>query len=187
MKRGIKLLILVLVLAALGGGYMLLSKSGAEEEPEGPVVYEDGSYELFSIPTGDIDCISWTCTECEGEFAFKNLGEIWTYIPQPELNLDNDYMNTLGGLFARFNVFREMEMPENPADYGLDKPFVTVKILKTDGHEVTICFGDVTSVAGRRYCTVGDGKVYTVSSSVASMFNYDLGSLVNLASGTDSE
>lgn len=177
MKRGIKLLLLVLVLALLGGGYYLLSRQEPQEEP--PVIVDE-AYEIISVPSGNVEEMSWVCDGRTGEFSFRNLGEIWEYIPDRTKQLDNDYLNTLVGIFSVFNAYRELEMPEDPSVYGLDDPYLVVTLKTIEGDIYTFTFGDVTSVAGRRYCTIGDGKVYTVSSSAASSFNHELGELVNL-------
>ena len=177
MKRKNQLFILILVLALLGGGYAFLSSREPEEET--PVIVDD-AYEILSVPTGDVEEMSWVCGGRTDEFRFHNLGEIWEYVPDKEKQLDNDYLNTLAGIFSTFNAYRELEMPEDLSVYGLDEPYLTVTLKTIGGEEYTIVFGDATSVAGRRYCVIGDGKVYTVSSSAASAFNYDLGDVVDL-------
>lgn len=178
MKRKTQLIILILVLALLGGGYAFLSSRPQEEPVAQPVV--DEAYEILSVPSGNVEEMSWVCSGCDDVCSFRNLGEIWEYIPDPSRQLDNDYLNLLVGIFSTFNAYRELEMPEDPSVYGLDDPYASVTLKTIEGDEYVINFGNATSVPGRRYCAIGDGKVYVVSGSAATSFSYDLNKIVNL-------
>lgn len=178
MKRGKILLILLLAFAVLGGAFFFISRNAKPEEVYTPSSEELG-FTCLSIPLGNIETMSWVCDGKDGDFSFRNLGEIWEYIPDDSLELDNDYMNQLAGMFANLTAYRELDWPDKPSDYGFDEPFLTVNITVVGGGQYDIIFGNMTSVAGRRYVATGNGKVYTVSSSVASAFNYELGNIVN--------
>ncbi|MCQ2565353.1 MAG: DUF4340 domain-containing protein [Clostridia bacterium] len=177
MKRGIKLLVLLLVLGLLGGCNLLLSKQESAEDEE--TAAADEAYPILSIAAAKIEEMSWVCNGRTDVFDFSHRNGAWEYIPDTAKEPDNDYISSLADIFATFNAYRELEMPEDLSLYGLDQPYLTVDLKTADG-DFTFTFGNMTSVSGRRYCTIGDGKVYTVSSSAASAFNYDLGDIVNL-------
>ena len=178
MKRSVKLIILLLVLALLGGAYALLGKTAPEEE-ETETASAEETFTILAIPYDTVAEMSWVCEGRTDDFRFRNDNGTWKYIPDESVIMDSSYLGTLADTFAGLEAYRELEMPEDISVYGLDKPFLTVTLKTAGGEEYVVTFGNATSVYGRRYCTIGDGKVYTVNSSAAAIFNYDLKNLVN--------
>lgn len=78
---------------------------------------------------------------------------------------------------------QEITAPEDTAQYGLDEPVLTVTL--TLDEEITLTFGDETTMGGERYVSTGDGNVYLVDSAITSPFSYGLYDLIEFESVPD--
>jgi len=165
MKRGTKLLILLLVCAVFVVAAVFVTRmKGSEEDPAETSTTE--GFALLDRSIGEIKYMKWENTESEEIFAFENLGDIWSYTPIPAYTVDSDFMNTFASLFCPLTVFREIEDTSDLSAFGLDHPSAVIEVTFTDESVCSVTVGNITSIAGRCYIAV-DGHVYTATSNLS--------------------
>lgn len=165
MKRGKKLIWLLLAVAVLVGAMLLIPRLTAEEEPEAEA---DTSIELLSVDVDAVESLSWTH---EGEtLSFRADGARWICENDPDFPTLKSTITTMLEAFAPLNANSEMTDVSDLSIYGLQEPSVTVTFTVA-GQTTTVCIGDENAMGGLRYVSVGDGKVYLVTTSLYSRFN----------------
>ncbi len=134
--------------------------------------------ELFSMEsTDDATTLSW---EYEGEsYSFTKSDDVWSYDEDSSFPADQDEIVSLLDNLLTVESSKTIESPDDVSQYGLDEPTVIVSAATAD-NEITLEFGNATEITGEYYCSVGDGNVYLVSSTIADAFNIDLLSIVEM-------
>lgn len=87
--------------------------------------------------------------------------------------IDNEVIAGIPEAAATINAQRRLaDSVSNPAEYGLDNPEITVKVILKSGEEYTISIGSETSIASGRYMRVsGDDAVYLSESGFEEPFD----------------
>ena len=172
MTRSKKLLILLITLGAVIAVFFIISGLSTSYQSS----LTDETTELFAMEsTDDATALSW---EYDGEtVSFEKSEGAWKYTDDEAFPVDEDALDDLLYNFVNVSSSKTIENPEDISQYGLDDPNVTVNI-EADGNEMTFEFGNATNITGEYYCSIGDGNVYLVSSSIADSFNKDALSLV---------
>jgi len=175
MTRGKKLLILLIVLVLLAGGAVAAIKLIPQEEAETEAT-EETTEVFFTVDQDSISEIQWEYNDIP--FDFKRIGDEWTYVNDPEFPVRASAMNSLTIALSSIETTKTLEDVDAAEDFGLGDSAVTV-LVKAD-KEYEIRFGNTTELSQERYCSIGDGKVYLISTNVTSLFETDLLSMTRM-------
>lgn len=175
MKRGKKLLTLLLVLVVLAGLTVLIPRLLPDEDAGSDDA--DNSFSILTLDADDITGISWDYSEA---LTFLRSGDSWVYADDSAFPLDESYLETMLSTLTQVTATKAIEEPEDLDQYGLEVPLCTVTV--TAGESYTLSLGSETSLGGERYLSTGDGKVYLVDSTILDSFSYGLFDLLEYES-----
>lgn len=172
MKRGRKLLFLLLALILiLGATYAALRMdSGTEEEEK--AVYTT----IFTVDTDEVTQIGWDYRE---PLSFTREGDSWVYDEDASFPLDETYVDTMLANIKQIQSSKTIENVENWDQYTLEVPICEITIAAGDTTH-TIKIGEESSLGGERYLSIGDGNAYLVDSSILDAFSYGLYDVLKL-------
>ena len=157
-------IILVVIVALLGGAYFLISKNkAADNSTEGPATE---TIKLTEYTSDQIE--SLTLQNPDGTFVIVKKDTDWVLSSPTDINADSSVLS--GIVINAASVIADKLVEENAQDlsiYGLDKP-VLVKMKVRDGNETTLEIGSMTPTKGGYYTRIsGENKVYVVGSYTA--------------------
>lgn len=201
MKKNIKaVLACTAALVIAGGGYAVLTLTGADEDNKNSSSSNSVEnsisvpVELFSFERADI--ISVSAENVSGSFEAVPDGEptedgtIMFTIKGLE-DLDINYTMTSSILNSSAALSSESTVEENASDlekYGLADPQAKVTV-KSDSETKTLLIGNESPESGKTYCMLdGEKAVYLVATSNVSVFANSATSFISttlLASSTD--
>lgn len=169
MKRGKKLIWLFLVAVVLIGALVLIPKLTAQEEEPEPVA--NPTIQLLNIDVDTVERLSWTH---DGEtLSFYADGSRWIKGDEPKFPTQKSTITTMLEAFAPLNANTEVTGVADLSQYGLDDPAITVTFT-AGGKTTTVSIGNENAMGGLRYVTLGDGKVYLVTTSLYSCYDRSL-------------
>ncbi len=134
-RRTIIILVVVLVaLVALWLGLRTQNENQSAREEEGSTVsmYSD---------LKDPDEITYDTGEEKIDLE-KNADGKWIFPDAPDVTLDQSTVEMIAEEVVHPTVTRELEDPDDLADYGLEDPAFTAEALNDDGEELTVLVGD---------------------------------------------
>ncbi len=176
MSRGMKLLILVLILALTGFGawYALGHKQEepAEDDPAQAQTETEETVSVFSVDLDTVTGFSWTCLNRSG--AVTRDGENWVYVDADgnKQTADKTIMDKLTLEISDVQAKRVLENVTDMSGYGFDDPICEIHIDTTSGSH-DLVFGDpAKSDSETYYFTTGDGRVCLVGGTMSSDFFY---------------
>lgn len=172
MKRSIKSLILLMVLAVFAGGYFLID---AMTNQQVNVQESAGSYPLLG-EGANIAALSW---ERDGEtIALRKNGDAWQVEGDAEYPLDQEAVKALVSSLAALTGNLRLEGVDAPEDYGLDAPALVAEIELADGQTRTLSLGNETLLGGEYYVSAGEaGVVYVTDVALSSVLSASLDEL----------
>ena len=175
MKRGFKLIALVVVLGLLAGGYLLLKSLdlNGEKEPEATPLL------LKETAQGDITSISWSYAADKPVFVKSETG--WKLEGDDKFPVKQSAVDDLTAKLVKLEAEQAVTVSGDISEYGLDAPGLTVSYKTTDGSENTLVFGDVNSLTGGYYATFnGDNStVYLINSELPTAFMLELKTMLS--------
>lgn len=178
-RQTVTLLVLCLVLIAFVAGYFGLTRYQAAKEKAEKA--EESDKELFQLSSDDINKV-----EYQGEkssLTFKKNGKTWKLASDQKYPLNQDRITEMvdetTGVAATKTVTTSCD---DLTQYNLDKPDLTVTVTDTSGKETTIYVGMESVSGGGRYAYCGgdEQKIYLISTSLYSSFDYSLGDLMTV-------
>ena len=172
MKRGSKLL-LCMALVILGACYVVVRQLTADPDEEEESIALAGP----ASPTE----LSWT--DDSGTLTLENEGDDgWSYADDSAFPLDQTVPEDMTAALAAAAASRQIDTPESLADYGLDKPVLTITALDEDGTEYSYAFGSANALTGKYYMLYNGNQdtVYLVGSDLYDAFNLDLYDMVEM-------
>lgn len=165
MKRGKKLLVLLLALIVLGAGAWAATSLNAEDDNTDTA--ESGEVVL----TADtLTSLSWAYGDAELSFTYA---DGWTYTPDSTFPLDESFLETIAEALTEVVANKVIEEPGDLAQFGLEEPVCTVTVNGT----ATLLLGNESTMGGEVYLSTGDGKVYLTDSSLLDCFAHTLSDL----------
>lgn len=174
MKRSVKLLLLVALLAVLGACYALAGRVGGGQE----VSETEGSYPLSDMTADDMTALSWTYGDAS--WRFEKNGSVWVNAEDASFPVNQSALGAMASRIAGLTATRELTDVQDRADYGLDAPVLTVTAEGPNG-SATYTLGDETPFADGYYVGVsGRDAVYTVETSLESAFDKDASQLAQM-------
>ncbi len=174
MNRGIKLLILALILALAGFGAWYFTAHKAEEpkQAEEPASKEKtADITAFSVDLEKVRSFSWTCLSRSG--AVEKEGDHWVTTDEngAKQTAEKSIMDVLTGEISLVKARKVIEGAADKDGYGFDSPICEISIEADKSY--TLVFGDpATSDEECYYFTAGDGNVYLVPGTMSSDFFY---------------
>lgn len=164
MKRGKKLLGLLLVLAVLMGATMAASLFNPDNTEEA-----DTSAVVFTLDPDSVTEIGWKYSK---EILFTASGDGWICAQDEAFPVDESYLDTMLENLTEVKSSKTIAGAEDLDQYGLEIPVCTVTVTADETH--TLSIGLETSVGGERYFSTGDGNVYLVDADIIDCFSYGL-------------
>ena len=176
MKRGKKMLLLLLALALCVGGYYGAQLLGSDAST---VTEEAGSFALDSHSASDLTSLSW---EADGEtFAFTLADGTWTVAADPAFPLNQADVQQMAEELLAVTGTRQLDGVADLSIYGLTEPDFTVTAVWMDGASTTYAVGDETPFGDGYYLSLGQtGIVYTIEEDIADIFDTTLNELAVL-------
>ncbi len=174
MKKGVKLGILIGVLALLVGGYFILSGINAQSEKES----EDSGDSVTVVSIADVQNL--TIEEDGQSYELVKDGENWKYAEDESFPVDGDKAQAAADVFSELTVTRKLENAlSDLSEYGLSEPSLTASAKGGDA-SAKLLFGNTNDATGDRYMMVdGDETVYTVLEDTVSPLDADLVSFIH--------
>lgn len=169
MKRGKKLVCLLLVFVLLCGAAYAASRLGAD----GTAEQEAADSTVFSLDADSVTALSYTHGDT---LAFEKENGEWVYTGDDAFPLASGYIDTMAAALSDISSSKTIDSPGDLSQYGLDEPEYSISV--TAGETYSILIGDETAIGGERYLSTGDGKVYLVDSAITDSFSYGLYELV---------
>ncbi len=174
MKRGKRLLILLVIVAVFGVGAYLLNLNAKQQEAAKTASTEAAKTTLINATEDQAEKLSFTHEGQAIDLAKEN--GAWVYEPRESFALNTSKVTEL---FTGLKDVESVRTVENAStdssEYGLKEPAVAITVTNTDGTTQKISIGDKNSVTGNYYVAV-DGKpgVYTISEDLYNTFNVGL-------------
>ena len=152
-----------IVFVALAGIYLALRLGALTPE----TIETPSAYELAeAIFTADQNSFAQIrVTNPSGTFSFVKREEGWSCVEQPDIELEQPYVNSLSWDYVNLKPSRTIEQqPSDLEQYGLTHPQASIDITLTDGTEATFLLGDqVEGQNGYYMQKKGQEPVYLLS------------------------
>lgn len=176
MKRLMKLLILLVVLAGLLAGYGAINSATQTQTVE----QVEGTFDLCALTEDTLSGLIWA--DGETEYHFVREDGIWQKAGDTSFPVNQSALDALAKKIVALSATRMLEDVSSLADYGLDAPAFTVTAEGTDGTQVTYAMGDATPFADGYYVSASDqaDAIYTVEDSLSDMFDKTLTQLAEM-------
>lgn len=172
-KQKLQLVILVVLLAALAGGYFGLkqynkAQSEKPQETEGEVI--------VSVAAEDITKFSYDYED--NNYAYEKEDGTWYYTLNHSLNLTQYRIENMLSNVAEIVASQVIEGVTDMSQYGLDDSSRTIS-FETAGESYIFKVGDYNSMASVYYiCKPSGTTVYCVPAMTVNAFNTDVLELV---------
>lgn len=173
MKKSVKLLILVLVLAVLTGGYAAIkhfdsAKYGQDETQEEQLII------AASLDSNSVTSLSWKNSNTEINLVLNE--NEWQYIEDSGFPVDQTYPQEILKAVSEVTASRVVsEAAEDLAQYGLEPSAYKAVMQFSDGSSTEYYIGNYSSAAGAYYFkTSASDSVYLVDDTLPTLFNNEL-------------
>mgnify|MGYP003371992650 CR=1 FL=1 len=173
MKRNkwLPMVLAVVAIGVLGGGYMILDQMSREED----------EVETVAVPTlsGEIDSIEYTSDT--GKVSLVKNGDVWQWSEDAAFPLRQDYPQAMASQAQTIEATSLVRSDgQNLSDYGLDDPAQSI-LLSSQGDSITCLIGDLNSYTDEYYMMLeGEKEIYTVPSSFPTTFSYGLYDMIEM-------
>lgn len=128
---------------------------------------------VTDLKKSDISRLSYTDGNTTMTF-YKKSGK-WYMAGNKTLDVDQDTVDGILDAYCQLSGTRKLSTPDDPENYGLDKPAYTVTLTDKNGEKCELKIGDATGSG--YYITADGGKtVYTSDSTVTESLLFDKGS-----------
>ena len=175
----LKLVILVLVLAALVIGYKLLTDANKKQqqeklEAERAALASDTPITVAQHELTSMTALSYTPTGGE-PLSFSVVNGAWRWDGDANFPLNATTLAYMGTNIASITALRAVDGGKL-ADFGLEEPSCTVTV-SYGAEKHTYGFGDYNGFSGAYYL-LADGKVYLTEKNLEAYFDYTLDDLI---------
>lgn len=176
MKRSVKMIALLTVLAALFAGKYAVEKFTATTT----VTEEAGTFALTNYAADELTGLSWS--DGEAQYRFVKTDDAWSNADDASFPTDSEAVQALADDVTALEGTRTLENVESLSDYGLDEPSFTLDVEWSDGSTTRFSMGDATPFEDGYYLRLDDetGKIYTIGSSLSRIFDVELTNLALL-------
>lgn len=167
-KQRIQLILIVIVLILLIGGYFWVKNMNTQKEADKK--NESSAVSVTNVVQDDV-------TEMEYLKDGKTItlireGTLWYDKEDKGITLQQSDINTMLSYACSISTETVIEQPQELSEYGLDNLYNTISLTLKDSSVVQIMIGDYLSISGEYYAmTSGDSMVYTIPSYYVSAFD----------------
>lgn len=169
MKRAKKLYILLGVLVLVCAATFILTRMEDKKEQ-----IKVSGETILSLDASEVTSLSWQYDE--ESLAFHKDG-IWLYDGDGSFPVSQEKIDELLGCFEDLGAAFTIEDVEDYGQYGLDEPECTIDIQAgEDSYEIKL--GDFSQMDSQRYLSLGDGKVYLVTSDPMELYEVTLEDMI---------
>lgn len=180
-KRGIVILVMLL---ALGGIFLLYRLVGKMEDPLKEPGNQMGSgtttYTISDLLYTDIRELRYTCKEETFTFNYDSEKALWSYREEPNFPLRGEFLDNMAAYISSLTSTRKLD--RDTGEYGFDNPTLEVSAVYVDGTRTSYKVGSYNSFADGYYLLTENGSVYLVSETIVSCFGYHLNDMILLDS-----
>lgn len=178
MSRTTKTLALLIVLAALMGGYAGIQRIN---ENKAQIEEQSGHFALTDDAAEDVTGLQWTVDEVTMNFVWQD--GAWVNAQDADFPVDQEKVQALAASVAGLEGTRKLENVENAGDYGLEDPAFTLKVTWSNANETTYRLGDETPFGDGWYMSLStqENVVYAVNDDLS---DFDI-ALMDLAQFED--
>lgn len=167
-KQKIQLIALILVLAALAGGFFAVRKY-KETQAEKPV--EEDGIAVLEVRTEDVINIIY---DYEGEtYQYEKVDGTWYFAQDHTKNVKQYYLNGMATGASTLIASQVLEEVKDLSQYGLDTPQQTI-IFDTAVQRFRVNVGDANSLTSSYYIQLPEkpDTVYIVPNTCITRFHY---------------
>ena len=167
MKRSIKMIALLLVLALMAGGTLLVQKLNETES----VSETEGSFALTAHTAEDVTGLSWTNEGVTWHFVKKD--GAWHNADDAAFPASTDAVQAMADELAAMTATRRLEDVTEPANYGLAEPGFTITAEWADGSSSTYAMGAELPIGDGYYLSISseENVVYAVEDALDERFS----------------
>lgn len=176
MKRGKRMVLMLLALLVCIGGYWGVQQIGQESST---VNETSGNFTLAAYTADELTGLKWQ----NGEEMFNlTLSDgTWTNAADPAFPLDQTAVQDMADDLLTLQGTRQLDGVTDLSIYGLQEPTFTVTASWSDGTETTYALGDETPFGDGYYLSLGhEGIVYTIASDISTSFDTAMNDLAVL-------
>lgn len=177
-RQSLTILVLCIILVCLGAGYFFASKyqknkEEAEEESDEEVV-------LYSLEEDQITKIHYSNSKADLTLVKEN--DAWKLEENKDFPVDQSKIEAMVSAAASATAKRTVtENCSDLSEYKLEEPTLEIEITDKDGNQKMITYGMESIAAEGCYAYTDDKKkIYVVSSSITTDFDYSQNELMEL-------
>lgn len=178
MKRGKKMLLLLLALVLCVGGYygtQMLNQKNAS------VTEETGTFALDDHSADQLAGLNWV--KGEETFAFTLADGVWTVAGNPAFPLNQEDVQGMADDLLAISGTRQLDGASDLSIYGLSEPSFAVTASWSDGTSTTYAMGAETPFGDSYYVSSGkENIVYTIEDDIADIFDTTMNELAVMES-----
>lgn len=181
MKKSIKLVSAVVVLAVLGGVYVGLNTYVSKEEKTESSSEEESKTEVFSAKSDDIKSLEFIVDKKETTFEKKD--DSWVKKDETAFPVNQTTLDSAASAIEKVEADRVLENVDDLTEYGLDSPANTITVATDDG-TTKFNIGDENTSTNQYYISKDDddSTVYVVAADTVTPF---MNTLYDYAQGED--
>ncbi len=185
-KKYIGLVVLVVLCAALFGGYAALVNYNASQEEDEEETEETELEDMFAdLDSGTILKVSYTVDGTTMTFTRESSDDDWLYSEDEDYPIDQDAIDSVVTTACAISITQEIASDlTNAADFGLDDPYATVIMTDENGEEYTLYIGNTTGSSTSYYYVnkEGDDRIVSIPSTIVSKLETDIQELLDVDS-----
>lgn len=168
-KKKIQLIVAVVVLLVLVGGYFGLLKYNEvasakdADKKEGEVVLDLNKDDIAKL----------AITNNSGSYTLAKTNGVWTLEEDPSLTLVPESVDYVISALSSVNSYYTFDPDSDISQYGLDNSDLSAVITMTDGTTHTITVGDFSTINSKYFCFIdGTTKCYMVGADITGYMGY---------------
>ena len=177
MGKGNMLALLAAVLLVCIGGYALLSRPASDAGGDEPA---EEAITVAAIPAETVRELAWEYAA--RELVFQTDGTAWTCVSEQHfpMNQESTRFDRMLNALSEVTALRQLDLPGDPAEYGLEVPATVIRVTLEDGTAHTFTVGDRNALAGGYYMQYdGTDAVYLIAPELVEAFSCGLFDLVD--------
>ena len=170
-NKTVKLILGLVVLGVLTGGYFgLKSYVASQEAKETAAEEEEEKTDVVEVKTDEIQSLKFMVDKQEVTFVREDGS--WVKEDEKNFPVDSDVLDDAASDISAVSAERVLENVEDLNEYGLDSPSNTITIVTDDNQEIVIRVGIENESTNQYYIRKDDDKstVYVVEESLISPF-----------------
>ena len=166
-NKTVKLILALIILGVLTGGYIgLKSYIASQESEEMAPEEEEENTNVFAVETDSITSLKFMIDKQEVAFA-KEDGN-WVKEDEKDFPVNQDILNNAVSYISSIDAERVLEGVEDLTEYGLESPLNTITISTDDDKKTILRIGDENKSTNQYYVRKDDDKsiVYVVEETL---------------------